>query len=849
MILKTTELTPSGSVDERPDESEQHLKELIEEQVTVNEIDQDDKQTDFNRLSKDHKLDRLNNLISRSQLYSQIIADNILQSSLAKRQQRQEQEQQEHETKQQPTPEITPTKKRRKLGRGAKKSSAQRDITSMLTTKISDSTKSAKQAIEQSQATTATMIQPKLITGGKLKDYQLDGLEWLVTLYENGLNGILADEMGLGKTLQCISFLGFLIEHGITGPFLIVVPLSTLSNWYNELQKFAPKIKVFKYNGSKSERAKINLSSQVNQKKLNVVLTSYEISIKDYNKLNIINWNYLIVDEGHRLKNNNCVLIKFLKKLNTNNRLLLTGTPLQNNLNELWSLLNFILPDIFHDLELFQQWFNFDELTNLANDIEDDNETKRLIKLEVQQSLVKNLHTILKPFLLRRLKRDVVKDLPPKKEYIIHIPLSGLQNKLYYDCMNNRLYYSLVEIYLKDFINYNHYDLFKNDFNMIDEFLQEIFSGQTNKNKDIKNYKESESDDEFNIEISPSPIEGEEKYESIINKRLPKKEKQRLILSSLFKKINKDVRNLSLQNLTMQLRNICNSPYMYYEPFLIDGNNSTKSEARFMDILIKNSCKFQVLDQLIDSLLNDNHKILIFSQFTKLLDLVQDWLNFKGIQLCRLDGSTSQTVRDIEIKNFNNDNKYKVFLLSTRAGGLGINLAAADTVILFDNDWNPQMDLQAIDRVHRLGQTKPVKIFRFLVSNSIEEILITKSSSKRFLEKLVITLGEFRFNKLKSMIDGSNGSTNDNINVKDLLEFSKTNFKNESEEESINEEGFNYEFSKSALNKKQNQINKLLSIEEMNELMDRSMDCYKSGDDSQFNHISIFETINNMDKD
>ncbi|KAK6461666.1 SNF2 family N-terminal domain-containing protein [Scheffersomyces coipomensis] len=861
-------MTPSVmeviNIEETESESEIHLKELIQEQETIKHVkhqngsQNDDEVDEFNHLSKDRKLDRLNNLISKSQLYSQIIADNILQSSLLKRQQKeQEQEQEQEQPQQQPTPEETPTKRRRGNPRSKKpKGKVQHDITSMLSTKISDSTKSAKQAIEESQdnSTTSTIQQPKLISGATLKNYQLDGLEWLITLYENGLNGILADEMGLGKTLQCISFLSFLIENDIKGPFLIVVPLSTLTNWENEFKKFAPKLKIFKYSGSKQVRNKINLNYEINQKHLNIILTSYEISIKDFNKLNYINWNYLIVDEGHRLKNNNCVLIKFLKKLNTSNRLLLTGTPLQNNLNELWSLLNFILPDIFHDLELFQQWFNFDELTNLANDIgddddnENDDETKRLIKLNIQQSLIKNLHTILKPFLLRRLKRDVIKDLPPKKEYIIHIPLSKLQTKLYYDCINNRLYYSLVEIYLKDFIHYNHYELFKQDFDIIDQFLNDKFGESTKIDKSkklIRNYQEFESDDEFE-DFSNDPTDDEkenETYETIVSsrKRISKNQKQQLLLNTLFQKITKEVRNLSLQNLTMQLRNICNSPYIYYEPFLI--NNESVHESKFIEILLKNSSKFQVLDQLIESLLKKNHKVLIFSQFTKALDLIQDWLNLKHIEICRLDGSTSQDNRDEEIKKFNNSKlNHKVFLLSTRAGGLGINLVAADSVILFDNDWNPQMDLQAIDRVHRIGQTKPVKIFRFLVQNSIEEILITKSSSKRFLEKLVINLGQFKFNKLKSLIDTGAGN-NENISVKDLLEFSKMNFKSDETIDEDEDHQFQYDFSSTIEN------NKLLNQDEMNELLDRSINCYRSIDDSNFKHISIFETVNNMDKE
>ncbi|KAK6455737.1 SNF2 family N-terminal domain-containing protein [Scheffersomyces xylosifermentans] len=837
--MTTTQVTPTES-DSSDEELE--LKRLIESEekknATVNS-----EQEEFNHLSRDHKLGRLNNLIQKSQIYSQIIADNILQATLNKK---------NAKPQQQPTPEETPTKKRRVTR--AVKPKSKHDITSMLSTKIKASTKSTMDAIDKSQKSTEIQ-QPKLVTGGVLKDYQLDGLQWLVTLYENGLNGILADEMGLGKTLQCISFLSFLIENGISGPFLIVVPLSTLSNWYNEIQRFAPKINVFRYTGSKIERNKLNLSQIIAKHKTNIVITSYEISIKDFIKLNAINWNYLIVDEGHRLKNSECILIKFLKKLNVSNRLLLTGTPLQNNLNELWSLLNFILPDIFHDLELFQQWFNFDELTNFADSKvqDEDEETKQLIKLNIQENLIKNLHTILKPFLLRRLKRDVIKDLPPKKEYLIHIPLTKLQKKLYYDALDNKLYSSLVEVNLKEFIHYNHHDLFssKSDYSKIDKFLVEKFDNTAPKAKVAARhiYTEAESEDEFEIEEVESPKssspEAEDYFavvEKISTRRLSKSTKQQLLLNALYHKIRGEIRNLSLQNLMIQLRNICNSPYIYYEPFVIDENNA--HEGKFSEILVQNSAKMHVLQQLCAPLIRAHHKILIFSQFTKLLDLLHDWFNYNGTKICRLDGSTNQSVRDQQITQFNEDSDTKVFLLSTRAGGLGINLTAADTVILFDNDWNPQMDLQAIDRVHRIGQLKPVKIYRFLIRDSIEELLISKSCSKRFLETLVIQMGEFKFNKLESIIKDDKNATE--LNVKQMIELSKIVFKSdEFQEESnaMNESGHSYDFDSNT-----SEFEELLTAEEMSELLDRRLECYGAHEDKKFKNISVFETVNNLDK-
>lgn len=748
------------------------LRLLVEPQVISEE------QRHFNKLPKDRKLDRLNKLVLKSQIYANIIADNIIDNTSKKKRARNESPQ--------------PLK-------AQKTSSGKRDIMSMLTNPKPETT-----------------YQPSLITGGTMKDYQLDGLEWLLTLYENGLNGILADEMGLGKTLQCIAFLSYLISNGVTGPFLVVVPLSTLSGWFNEVQRFAPSMKVLKYTGTKQERQKMRLNADYN-----LIITSYEISIRDFNKMNSVSWKYLIVDEGHRLKNSECLLIKVLKKLDVQNRLLITGTPLQNNLNELWSLLNFILPDVFHDLELFQQWFNFDELTTMKDD-EDDDETRKLIELNIQENLIHNLHTILKPFILRRVKKDVIMNLPPKKEYLIHIPLTLLQKKLYKDGLENNLHRSIIEVNLKEYLFYNHSSTFKypRDEPEIDAYLQKAYDDKNleERQKDF-NFHEEESDEEFE---SKSPRKSKPK-----TIRMTKKQK---LIDECFHKISKHTRNLSLQNTVVQLRSICNSPYTFYEPFPL--NNSKTSI--FMEVFYKNSAKIQVLDQLINELLPD-HKMLIFSQFTKMLDLLHDWLDYKNIGFCRLDGSTSHEDRDTQIDQFNTDKSKKVFLLSTRAGGLGINLTAADTVVIFDNDWNPQVDLQAIDRVHRIGQKKPVKIYRFLIKNSVEEILISKSYSKRFLEKLVIQMGQFEFNKFLKLLDISNEEAS-KLSLKHLLEVSKNfQFLGETEEGSF-QVSYNLDVQPELA---------VLTETELSELNDRSLACYETEKD--YPNITVYETTNNMD--
>ncbi|KAF4001245.1 SNF2 N-terminal domain family protein [Saccharomyces cerevisiae] len=286
----------------------------------------------------------------------------------------------------------------------------------------------------------AAIKQPRLLKNCILKPYQLEGLNWLITLYENGLNGILADEMGLGKTVQSIALLAFIYEMDTKGPFLVTAPLSTLDNWMNEFAKFAPDLPVLKYygtNGYKERSAKLkNFFKQHGG--TGIVITSYEIILRDTDLIMSQNWKFLIVDEGHRLKNINCRLIKELKKINTSNRLLLTGTPLQNNLAELWSLLNFIMPDIFADFEIFNKWFDFDSL-NLGSGSNSE-ALNKLINDELQKNLISNLHTILKPFLLRRLKKVVLANiLPPKREYIINCPMTSAQEKFYKAGLNGKL--------------------------------------------------------------------------------------------------------------------------------------------------------------------------------------------------------------------------------------------------------------------------------------------------------------------------------------------------------------------------------------------------------------------------
>ncbi|KAL1916936.1 uncharacterized protein VTP21DRAFT_5133 [Calcarisporiella thermophila] len=598
--------------------------------------------------------------------------------------------------------------------------------------------------IEKPQKPSLSARQPSLVTGGVLRDYQLAGVEWLISLYDNGLNGILADEMGLGKTLQTISFLAYLREKGVWGPFLVVCPLSTLANWVSEFQRFTPSIPVLLYHGSIEDRTRLRNKKM---KKLNesfpIIVTSYEIVMNDRKHLQKFPWKYIVVDEGHRIKNLNCKLIKELKTYNSANRLLLTGTPLQNSLRELWSLLNFLLPDIFDDLELFQSWFDF-------SDLHDENAQKRILDIEAETRVVSNLHHILRPFLLRRLKTDVEHSLPKKKEYIIYAPITKTQKDMY-DAVLNR-----------DIRNYL--------------ISKKALNGSDNLKEESENKKTSE-DDNANSQDGPeaSTVLDEDKTQSEDIEEEVRRSRRSLnrpnysdtisdnkyfnMLESGGDQPNKDldaakkaakewaqktatkeVNNLKLQNLVMQLRKVCNHPYLFDWP-----EDPSTGEPLISDELVNSSGKMMVLNRLLTALLERGHKVLIFSQMTRLLDILEDWMTeVRGWPCYRIDGGVAQEVRQQQIANFNTKEDVKVFLLSTRAGGLGINLTSADTVIIFDSDWNPQMDLQAQDRVHRIGQTKPVVVYRLITANSVESKILEKASAKRKLEKLVIHKSKFK---------------------------------------------------------------------------------------------------------
>uniref|UniRef100_A0A8C6KMC3 Chromodomain helicase DNA binding protein 1 n=1 Tax=Nothobranchius furzeri TaxID=105023 RepID=A0A8C6KMC3_NOTFU len=460
--------------------------------------------------------------------------------------------------------------------------------------------------------------------GLELRDYQLDGLNWMAHSWSKGNSCILADEMGLGKTIQTISFLNYSFhEHQLYGPFLLVVPLSTLTSWQREILLWAPQMNVVVYLGDISSRNMIRTHEwmHVHSKRLkfNILLTTYEILLKDKSFLGSVNWAFIGVDEAHRLKNDDSLLYKTMMDFKSTHRLLITGTPLQNSLKELWSLLHFIMPEKFHSWELFEEEHG-----------------------KGRDSGYTSLHKELEPFLLRRVKKDVEKSLPAKVEQILRVEMSAIQ-KQYYKWILTRNYKALS-----------------------------------------KGTKGSTS---------------------------------------------------GFLNIMMELKKCCNHCYLIKPPE--DHELFNKAEA--LQQLIRSSGKLVLLDKLLVRLKERGHRVLIFSQMVRMLDILAEYLRSRQFLFQRLDGSIKGEMRKQALDHFNAEGSEDFcFLLSTRAGGLGINLASADTVVIFDSDWNPQNDLQAQARAHRIGQKRQVNIYRLVTKSSVEEDIIERAKKKMVLDHLVI---------------------------------------------------------------------------------------------------------------
>ncbi|XP_034030390.1 chromodomain-helicase-DNA-binding protein 4 isoform X2 [Thalassophryne amazonica] len=481
-------------------------------------------------------------------------------------------------------------------------------------------------------------------TGGTLHPYQLEGLNWLRFSWAQATDTILADEMGLGKTVQTAVFLYSLYKEGHSkGPFLVSAPLSTIINWEREFELWAPDLYVVTYVGDKDSRAvirenefsfegnairggkKASKMKKDSPVKFHVLLTSYELITIDQAALGSIEWACLVVDEAHRLKNNQSKFFRVLNNYPLQHKLLLTGTPLQNNLEELFHLLNFLTPERFNNLEGF-----LEEFADIA-----------------KEDQIKKLHDMLGPHMLRRLKADVFKHMPSKTELIVRVELSSMQKKYY-----------------------------------------------------------------------------------------------KFILTRNFEALNTrgGGNQVSLLNVVMDLKKCCNHPYLFpaaatEAPKLPNGMYEGTA-------LTKASGKLLLLHKMMKKLKEGGHRVLVFSQMTKMLDLLEDFLENEGYKYERIDGSVTGNLRQEAIDRFNAPGAPQfVFLLSTRAGGLGINLASADTVIIYDSDWNPHNDIQAFSRAHRIGQNRKVMIYRFVTKASVEERITQVAKKKMMLTHLVVRPG------------------------------------------------------------------------------------------------------------
>uniref|UniRef100_A0A8C2KM96 Chromodomain helicase DNA binding protein 4a n=1 Tax=Cyprinus carpio TaxID=7962 RepID=A0A8C2KM96_CYPCA len=481
-------------------------------------------------------------------------------------------------------------------------------------------------------------------TGGTLHPYQMEGLNWLRFSWAQGTDTILADEMGLGKTVQTAVFLYSLYKEGHSkGPFLVSAPLSTIINWEREFEMWAPGMYVVTYVGDKDSRAVIRENefsfennairggkkpSRMKKEasvKFHVLLTSYELITIDTAVLGSIDWACLVVDEAHRLKNNQSKFFRVLNNYPLQHKLLLTGTPLQNNLEELFHLLNFLTPERFSNLEGF-----LEEFADIA-----------------KEDQIKKLHDMLGPHMLRRLKADVFKHMPSKTELILRVELSPMQKKYY-----------------------------------------------------------------------------------------------KFILTRNFEALNtrSGGNQVSLLNVVMDLKKCCNHPYL----FPVAAMEAAKMPNGMYEgsTLTKASGKLLLLHKMLRKLKEGGHRVLIFSQMTKMLDLLEDFLENEGYKYERIDGSITGGMRQEAIDRFNAPGAPQfVFLLSTRAGGLGINLATADTVVIYDSDWNPHNDIQAFSRAHRIGQNKKVMIYRFVTKASVEERITQVAKKKMMLTHLVVRPG------------------------------------------------------------------------------------------------------------
>ncbi|KAF7725825.1 putative DNA helicase ino80 [Apophysomyces ossiformis] len=740
----------------------------------------------------------------------------------------------------------------------------------------------------------------------QLKSYQLKGLNWLGNLYEQGINGILADEMGLGKTVQSISLMAYLAEvHNIWGPFLVIAPASTLHNWQQEITKFVPSFRALPYWGNPKDR-KV-LRQFWNRKQLygrdapfHIVITSYQLVLTDVSYFQRVKWQYMILDEAQAIKSSSSARWKQLLGFHCRNRLLLTGTPIQNSMQELWALLHFIMPTLFDSHEEFSEWF--------SKDIESHAENKGTLN----EHQLRRLHMILKPFMLRRIKRNVQHELGEKIEVEVYCDLTARQRALYRGLKekisisellekatslnDTESMDSLMNLVMQFRKVCNHPELFERadvqsplafcEFSSTGSLTKESLlycsysarshikyhipkrlykdggilraigpncrGGFTTRYLDnlmniwtsdyiheSSNSSDTDAGFSFLRFIDMSPHEASYLFKKSIVARWiahlavrDKRARRRFYVredesypdapvntyamfliaetvSPLFapalacggvmdrlthvpdklvhlarqfdqcympgaRSVPVDVicsdiafeydQRRTLFDTAVRACLFGNPQYISHEretaanlasvvrktdvngimPVSVSGHGYSLMRVPAMKDLILDSGKLATLDKLLERLKAEGHRCLIYFQMTRMIDLMEEYISYKQYKYMRLDGSSKISDRRDMVQDWQTRPEIFIFLLSTRAGGLGINLTAADTVIFYDSDWNPTVDQQAMDRAHRLGQTKQVTVYRLITKGTIEERILMRAKQKDEIQKVVISGGEFK---------------------------------------------------------------------------------------------------------
>ncbi|KAL1642115.1 putative DNA helicase ino80 [Diplodia intermedia] len=741
--------------------------------------------------------------------------------------------------------------------------------------------------------------QPKMLSC-QLKEYQLKGLNWLVNLYEQGINGILADEMGLGKTVQSISVMAYLAEvHNIWGPFLVIAPASTLHNWQQEITKFVPDLKVLPYWGNAKDRKVLRKfwdRKHITYRKespFHVLVTSYQLVVQDAQYFQKIRWQYMILDEAQAIKSSQSSRWKSLLGFHCRNRLLLTGTPIQNNMQELWALLHFIMPSLFDSHDEFSDWF--------SKDIESHAQSNT----KLNEDQLKRLHMILKPFMLRRIKKHVQKELGDKIEEDVFCDLTYRQ-RAYYSNLRNKI--SIMDLIERAAVGddqdtatlmnlvmqfrkvCNHPDLFEraethsplafSSFAETASFMREGYRvevayssrnlieycvpriiGRGSGRLDVagpdnaqagwrgkylgrlmnvwtpeNSLQSSRANGAFSFLrfVDTSPTEAAlAAWQDVFQRAVDTKKRQRHLgrfrvaydeedgevytpTHALFNIVEHNdllpLAEITTEGVMSSLLNVSKEAYdgtglstielaskpgasappidLYYssqdllfeqqktifnprlrtalsgisgtaEEALLDAKTNptdfpltgtlpppSSSRSKYTHItvpsmrrFVTDSGKLAMLDKLLRKLKEEGHRVLLYFQMTRMIDLMEEYLTYRNYKYCRLDGSTKLEDRRDTVADFQTRPEIFVFLLSTRAGGLGINLTSADTVIFYDSDWNPTIDSQAMDRAHRLGQTKQVTVYRLITRGTIEERIRKRALQKEEVQRVVISGG------------------------------------------------------------------------------------------------------------